>query len=512
MSYIPTLLLATVLCGLRVSGQPGQLDPSFGVEGMAFLAVDTGLTLMNSDMVVQSDGRIVLTGRCYDDQGWDLYVIRCLPNGELDPTFADQGFLRSDLGSFFDIGGAVTVQPDGKILVAAKSEAIIGEPKVSLFRYLPDGTLDDTFGQGGVAATPSSSSAYPYDIGLREDGRVVIVGSSNGYDHIVVYQFTAAGAMDDTFQPDGTLSISPFPGTNMAVNVLVQDDGGLLLGCSLQPSGELGSALIRLLADGSYDPGFGDEGIVDLQLGSGETTIGGLGVQSDGRIIIAGAGNDLDDMFITRIGSDGTPDPTFATEGVAWISLSEGSDRVADLVIQADDAILLAGKSTEGAGQDAVAVLRLLPDGQLDPTFAGDGVATTAIPGVDWTEAYNIALQPDGRVVVDAYGVQNPVLLGYLSGLFLGTSERIGRELVFTAMPNPARDRVMITFELDAPGAVTLDLLDAHGRAVAPRADHRSLHAGTHRIELSIGQLAPGLYTIVSTMAGTSRTAKLLKE
>jgi uncharacterized delta-60 repeat protein len=129
-----------------------------------------------------------------------------------------------------------------------------------------------------------------------------------------------------------------------------------------------------------------------------------VAVQPDGKIVVAGTspysgtGNfALSDVFVARFEANGTRDATFGQDGWTRFRLADGvgSNRLRALALQPDGRIVVAGT----AGGD-VGVTRLLADGTLDPEFDGDGRVTTDLG--DGDEAYALAIQPDGRVVVAA--------------------------------------------------------------------------------------------------------------
>ncbi|MBX2978447.1 MAG: hypothetical protein KF905_04055 [Flavobacteriales bacterium] len=492
------LLLPTMLFTTASAAQEGQLDLSFGTDGMAVLSIDT-LTLFVSDMVVQNDGKIVTTGRCYTEQGWDIYVIRCLPDGELDPAFGSLGVVRTDLGSYWDQAFAVTIQDDDKILVAAESSSSGLQSTVTLVRYHPDGALDETFGAFGVATAVPNAYGHPLDLFIKDGGEILVVGTSAYYNAITLYQFTSDGSPDNSFQLDGSMTISPFSGTNVAHAVQIQNDGKALLACLFGAGGAYDVAVIRLLPDGSFDTGFGNEGIVTLSLTPGDETIGGMGIQSDGSIVITGATQYLPnyDMFAARFTPSGALDEGFGTGGIVVISTSIGSDRAHDLVIQPDDAVLITGGSGQVGGLGgAVAVVRLTPDGSLDPVFGDGGIVRTSIPNASQPAGYAVDLQPDGRVIVAAGGAFKPVLLRYKAGPFAGLHEYGGLHEPLTAFPNPTSGLVSIGFILETSELVILDVVDAMGRVVIPGVYRQILPPGSHHAHLDLGQLVGGVYSV----------------
>lgn len=513
MSIVRITLLSFFLSSVGLFAQTGQLDPSFGVNGMAFVNVDTTY-YSTADMAVQSDGKIVLTGRWQSDQGWDVYVIRCLPDGGLDQAFGEMGVVQTDLGSFWDEGRAVVVQPDGKIVVAAQSSSDGIHAIPTLIRYDLDGSLDDTFGTGGVAISSSTDFGSSIEVALKQGGEIVVVGSTSDDTQIAIHQFTSVGIPDSTFHSDGTFSASLAFGFNVAGDLVIQDDGSIVVAVMFGQSGAYDVGLVRLQSNEAYDPTFGDGGVAAISVSPGDETVGGLGVQSDGSLILAGHTDHYPnyDMFAARFTPNGTLDTAFGTDGITLISISVGSDAARDLVMQPDDAILLVGDDDPIVGDSKVALVRLSSDGHLDPEFGNNGIVLTPIPGVPSAGGREAGVQPDGRVIVAASGGIHPVLLRYLPGEQLGIPERFGTDSLISVSPNPASEMITVQFVQNSPSTVTLDLVDAGGRIVASSSSHQLISAGSHRIQLSIGQLAPGIYTVLFSAKGERQAMKLVKE
>ncbi len=112
-------------------------------------------------MAVQEDGKIVVAGRNYDNLG-DFAVLRLERDGKLDTSFGEGGKVSVEIGEGADVGRAVAIQKDGKIVVARFDR--LGATDATgvdfgLIRLLPDGSLDEDFGEGGKVGTSFSEDA-----------------------------------------------------------------------------------------------------------------------------------------------------------------------------------------------------------------------------------------------------------------------------------------------------------------------------------------------------------------
>lgn len=509
ISLISTMILFTTA---MYPQQEGQLDPTFGVNGVAVLEVDT-LMMSMADVHVDGDDRILTTGRVFTPDGWDVYVMRRMPDGTPDATFGDMGFVRLDLGSYWDIGTAIVIQPDGRVLVAAEASQNGLGSTVFVVRYQQDGSLDDTFGEGGIAAASPAALGHPYDVAVTGDGAVVVVGTSAYYDEVAVYRFTASGVPDTMFQTNGVLIEQMFPGTNVVQRVHLQPDGKMLLYAVYGSGGIYQIAVARLMADGARDTVFGINGVVRPSLGPGDHFPAAIGQQANGAIVVAWTWTAVPDrmMRFLRLGPDGTLDTGFGANGITTVSTSFRPDKVNDLVIQPDDAILFGG-GTDLVDVDAVLVGRLTPDGQLDATFGTGGVVHTALPEAPSAAALRIGLQADGRLIAGLSGGGTPILLRYLAGPFVAVNEVAAPTEVVTASPNPASSEVVVRFDLRAAAAVAMDVLDPTGKVVAGGVQQRPFTVGTHRVQLYLGHLASGPYWVRLTVDGRHRMVRVIKE
>ncbi len=135
---------------------PGDLDTSFGLGGRVLTDFDRSTDIANA-VAVQPDGKLVVGGTTYIDNdfsGEDFALARYNPDGSLDRGFGNNGRVTTDFPGLAAVISAVAVQPDGKILVAGGAFPLftfLGN--FELARYNPDGSLDASFGHGGIVTT-----------------------------------------------------------------------------------------------------------------------------------------------------------------------------------------------------------------------------------------------------------------------------------------------------------------------------------------------------------------------
>ncbi|HEV3262332.1 MAG TPA: hypothetical protein VG013_36105, partial [Gemmataceae bacterium] len=202
---------------------------------------------------------------------------RCLLSaGALDPTFGNgAGYVTTSLTNSDDTAYSVLIQPDGKILATGDARATSGKHNVTvthnagLVRYNADGSLDTSFGSGGEALGPPSTS-LGYEIGAlypitgsANDGKILVGGLAGGFS---IARFNANGTLDPSFGSNGvaTANFGATPGTIGAFYTVIQSDGKIVaLGEAADTNGGTGvSELARFNSDGSLDASFGQGGLV----------------------------------------------------------------------------------------------------------------------------------------------------------------------------------------------------------------------------------------------------------
>src|SRR5690606_32482408 len=141
-------LLFALLAAPAALAQPGALDPTLGGDGVVFHD-NTGTA---TAVLPLPDGRVVLAGYRVELLGEVSSLLRYFPDGRLDPAFGGDGQVVPEFGDFREsshIYDAV-LQPDGKIVAVGTVDVFFGTGNRALVaRFLPDGTLDPTFGDGG---------------------------------------------------------------------------------------------------------------------------------------------------------------------------------------------------------------------------------------------------------------------------------------------------------------------------------------------------------------------------
>jgi uncharacterized delta-60 repeat protein len=217
-------------------------------------------------------------------------------------------------------------------------------------------------------------------------------------------RYNPDGTLDPTFGTGGTVT-SDFDGSVVfsVGGLAVQADGELVVAGTVAsgPLGNLDFALARYSPDGSLDPTFGSGGKVITDLMGGDDVARALVVQADGRPVVAGSFSSATafDFALARYQPNGALDPTFSKDGKVTTDIT-GSDGAKALVLQADGKLVAGGVANNGVGSVDFALARYQSNGALDRTFGRAGKVTTDFAGPNADDEVNgMAVQADGSVV-----------------------------------------------------------------------------------------------------------------
>lgn len=387
VAVFPTLMLA----------QAGSLDPTFGTGGIVTTPNTTTAcgAVVNCAIALQSDGRIVVAGGATQSNGApEMAMARYNTNGSLDTTFGNGGLVL-----FAENGGGpafgVAIQVDGKIVTAAP----VGLG-LDVFRFNTNGTLDGTFGAGGIVATGAAGrliGATPGGLALLSNGDILVaVGVS-------MLRLLPNGQFDSAF---GTGGVAPLLTSAEGLSSL--STGKSLVTSALTFSS--GSAT-RFNPNGSLDAVFGvvgqtptvGEPLAIAALATGKFIIAGTldsGVPSLGRTTPQG-------FVLTRYNANGTIDASFGIHGSVVTTFPGNSYAAAlALAVQSNGDIVAAGGTALNnpvLGQEPVdfALVRYTPNGQLDTSFGNNGRVKTGLGnnGANTASISALAIQADGNIV-----------------------------------------------------------------------------------------------------------------
>src|SRR3954470_10974519 len=154
----------------RLHLDAADFDPSFGTGGIAQVFINAGLIRTTAVTIDPRDGASVVVGytNVAPAADPDFVVIRFLADGQADPNFGGGfGFVVQDMiANFSDFATSVTIQGDGKIVVAGYTDGVnpsgLPDRDIVLARFNPDGSLDAGFGNVGRPGIAQVDLTQPF--------------------------------------------------------------------------------------------------------------------------------------------------------------------------------------------------------------------------------------------------------------------------------------------------------------------------------------------------------------
>ena len=338
----------------------GQLDSAFGTSGLS--SHDTGF--VTTDGLAQDGTQSVLIGTIGTSPTESFGITRFNADGSVDTSFGTGGVAATSFGGTDDVPTAVAVLPGGQILVAGTATTLTNGAttgsEFAITEFNTDGSIDTSFGGG--------------------TGEVLISFS------------TTAGILSN----------------NILKAMSISAGGVIYIGGSSGNS----FAIAALTAQGALDSGFGSGGKVLDDFSSGNDVINSLALQTNGEIVAAGSATvgGVTEIALARFLSSGAIDTHFGTKGLVTTSVRGVYDSASSVVIQPKGQIVIGGSSATGTGSSLSSdflLARYTSTGRLDRSFGGGPVITSFGQPSAVTQ---LVLQSNGEIV--ASGKTAPSLTG----------------------------------------------------------------------------------------------------
>lgn len=400
------------------------LDPGFGDSGKITMDLGSGLDEVH-DVVVQPDGKIIAGGEAWPKGNPSFSLARFNPDGSPDTSYGDAGTVITTLIEEYDYSSirALALQPDGKLLAAGPARhPETRRPAFGLVRYTQAGRLDTSFGDGGKVTTqvtinPGYSIADEAEaVAIAPDGKILVAGPVGSFpSDFGLVRFLPNGDLDESFG-DGGRVITDFGYEDRAHALAIQPDGkilvaghGALHGESLE---DYNFALARYNTDGGLDTSFGDGGKVTTDLSDFQDEAHAMALRPDGKIAVGGLAVNgargcqgtacwTYGMALAQYNADGSLDTAFGAGGKVVV---EGQWSAGyDLLRLPDGTLALGGY----VGETDFGLALFDASGKPLPGFGTDGILRTAY-GLYKDRINALALQPDGRIVAAGSAVVDP--------------------------------------------------------------------------------------------------------
>ena len=323
-----------------------RINPLFGTNGV----VTTGVRGSGNDQAavvsILPSGKILAAGdTAYSQFSNVLSLARYNANGTLDTSFGVGGRVLADFfpGAFQELTTVtgLAVQPDGKYVVAATAAGYDVNfnwvSQIALVRYLPNGSLDTSFGSGGVVLSNAFETTYTdgtplsdgaHGVALQPDGHIVVSGSVFEPDAggqwrsvVALAYFNRAGGLDTSFGTQGVVTTTLAAQNAGGNDIAGLPDGSVVVAAtSVSDAYEIGSYnVLAYDPHGSLYPWFGNHGVATSTISNAPAGTYG----NDGF-------NDINRVGHIAVGPLGTIDVT----GVSYTSTTDGLSQASYAVVQ----------------------------------------------------------------------------------------------------------------------------------------------------------------------------------
>lgn len=462
----------------------GVPDYTFGMNGSVKISRAASEMLM--DLKIQPDGKILIAV----SQGSAFKVLRYMPDGAPDSDFGSDGEVSETLTGQIATITELGLQSDGKIVAAGYGrDSYLDDYDLLIARFNVDGSLDNTFGTGGVTrydASWNNLSEWIYSMTILQNDKIAAAGTSvsSGVNGASLYIFSASGQME--LMSD---IAADFASESRFTSITQQPDGKLVLGGSKEVAGITSFFLLRFdPVTQADDPSFGVMGEVSTDF-SGWGEIRDLVVIPTGEIIATGdvilSSPYRPGIAVAKYLPNGTLDGSFGNAGTKYFQMDDvdpGAAAVAALEVQSDGKILLIGRvdsvlETESAAFSAdptqdFAIVRMNTSGSFDSSFSNSGRMLFDVGQVSTAareHQIGQVVQPDGKIVTllqiriineshDKIGLIRQNADGSLDTSFRDTGRFV--EEIFTAYHEPRMIRLQSDGKILVAGFVGEDSMD----------------------------------------------------
>lgn len=495
-----TLLFLIFTSSILHSQTDGSLDTSFGTNGRVFTDLSSSSTDFAQDGIQLSDNKLLVAGYTTLN-GTDNLLVKYLPNGTLDVSFGTNGISILKFGSNKSQVRKIATQSDGKIIIAGRSGPSTAYATVA--RVNTDGTLDTTFGTNGITTKISGSESDIQSLHVLPDNKIIVVGYVlNNNSDIQVIKLNADGSFDTNFGTNGVAVIN-FESLPQRAFCSVMNGDKILIGGVVNNPNE-SSLLLQLNTDGSIDTTFGTNCYSYAQFGANPNDYYDrfLSIKIFQNKIY-GVGSRARDSFnnhinLARFTMDGLLDTSFSDDGKLLIDTNSEKDFVQDLHVLHDTSILLAGGSSTSSSTNGF-LIKLNQDGSYKTNFGVNGIVTY----MNFTGVQKAIVNETTIIAVgNASSPSNVALAKYNNSNLLSLQENQYKNKNFSVYPNPVEDKLNI-ISLSGQLINGVEIRDVSGKKVYEK---------NHDVnELNTAIFPKGIYFLKIYYDGLSEDFKLIK-
>jgi len=529
-----TIFLFVFLLQKNLPAQIGSLDNTFNGSGI----VEPNLSRNNGhpSILIQANKKIILGGAVEETLFKDNFTLfRYLENGALDETFGEAGRTITKFEQLMLILNTLHFLPNNKIqaLGNARDNFDSKDNFLVIVQYKLDGSLDNSFGEGGKLLIPSTEEYETItSITLEEERNTFLVLAHSRFPpqegvhfgtvkefYLKRYDFN--GNLDDGFGENGKLIIDD----NIS-SVEIQSDNKILLLGTANENSESGYLITRYFDDGSVDTTFGNDGNVIISFGANQYRPAQIKSLPNEKIIILGSilKTAKNDFALARLNNDGTIDASFGIDGKITTEFSnyssvalQANDIANAMGVQQDGKIVVVGGTSPFTGEinQNQAIVRYDENGALDRSFGDSGKIITSIPN-RYSEGTTVLFEGNGKILVGgfswtgAFNEKSFLLTRYLGEINVGAlnaSLSDNRTLIY---PNPIKNTATLEYRLEKPENLTIQLTDFNGQILKTYLQNELQKAGAYQQELNLpNDLPKGFYFVRMVSENVSENSQV---
>ncbi len=526
MKYLLLFVFTTTCLYNTIVAQSGMLDKNFGNNGK----LDPGyldIYGVARTALIQNDGKILLVGQTFYTN--DIVMARYLKKGEIDSSFGKNGVYQNyNAGGYAEGNPIAALQKDGKIVVAGTVVSGNNTSYPTVSRYLPNGSIDSSFGKNGVSYRVFNSKEVQAEaIAIQPDNKIVIVGNYRLPNRSVgIMRYTSNGKVDTTFGENhtGVFQILLNKNGDAFWTVVIQPDGKIIAGgvtAGIDPG--LDFVMLRTTVDGRPDSTFGRNGVVTTDFCNNDDRGESIALQPDGKIIFAGqvhCGNNYN-FGIGRYLPDGRLDSSFGTKGKVITDFSGYDDYATSIAIELNGKIVAGGVSflSSNTSSGNFALAQYKTNGTLDSSFGNNGTTITDFHGLqDW--GYDAALQKDGKIILCGFA-NTQLHTGFALARYkddeclinnncVDTQLKLTSARILSLAPNPVKNILSLSFNSQIQMRWHITISSVYGKVYKNLDWNTSSSLNTKQIDVSF--LPTGIYMLNVYTADECYSSKFLKD
>ena len=396
-----------MLSQVLVAQAPGSLDLTFATIGYTSFGPTTTSMDNAQDIASLPNGQMVFCGTSGTSGNLEMCIGKMNADGSMDLTFGTNGYYIFPNSAGSDFSYDMEVLSNGNILVAGALSITAANPKWAMICLNPNGTLNTSFGTGGVFSIDiDSGEDYARKI-LLTPTKIILAGNTKvpGFstNRLAVVRCDYNGVLDTSFGSGGLNILSS--GNITCWSAAQGATGDIILAGEAYINNIYYPMIAKFSATGSIATTFGTSGVwVNMAMNARYFDVD----FHNSQLILSGNnGPGLTDFLLeSRSETNAAANLSFGTNGQTIVNINQ-SDTYYEVIFQPDGKILACGTSGTagiGAARDFV-VSRYNANGTLDLTWGTNGHTLTNI-FTNWDDAYGMDLYPGNKLILGGFSAQ----------------------------------------------------------------------------------------------------------